>query len=587
MDRSGRPVNAWRMGKRASWMRIAAAVASGTLVAGLFPPFSMAVMAWVALVPLLAGLWSVDGKNAGRRGFLLGWLAGTVSCAIQFSWLGIVSLLGVVVLPLYLGLYWGLFGAFAATLGNPWRGPEKEGWSGCARSLRLAFSHGAVWAGLEWLRGWLFTGFGWNGLGVAFHETRPIAQAADLLGVAGLSMLLVFFQAVLVQAARRMMGSAGCGVRRWLDVAVAAALVGILLCYGIVRIKLEKNRESVRLKALLVQINIPQDAARVLWEPIDIHMAYEEETVRGLEKLAGKGDEGAVSPGWPDWVMWPEAALTGRILIAEDGTWGAWQEDVETISQVREAGPFQLIYGTNELEAEKSGEDDLMMKEKGRAWNSLAVMNPQNSLQTYRKRHLVIFGETIPFVETIPLLKKIYEQQAGVEYGGSFTPGVSADPLPIPTAGGTVIGAIPTICFEDTLARITRLFLRPGPQVIVNVTNDGWFKESAASAQHFANARFRSIELRRPMLRCANSGVSAAIDTTGSTAHPDTGRPQVITDAKGSHFTRGSRLVELNVPLQPSFSLYAIIGDWGVTGLALVALVLAWAGRRRPPVEIA
>ncbi len=580
MDRAGLPVDARRMGKRGFWVRIAAAVASGSLVAGLFPPFSMAGMAWVALVPLLAALWMVEAKNAGRRGFLLGWLAGTVSFAIQFSWLGIVSPLGMVLLPLYLGLFWGAFGAFAATMGNPRRGPEREGLAECARSLRLAFRNGAVWAGLEWLRGWLFTGFGWNGLGVAFHETQAIAQAADLLGVAGLSMLLVFFQAVLVQFVRRMMRGAGKKMRR-LDLVVTGALVGILICYGIARISLEKSRESVRLKALLVQINIPQDAARVLWESIDVHMAYEDETLNALEKLANK-EAGGVFKNWPDWVMWPESALTGRIMRADDGTWGAWKEDIESISQVHAAGPFQLIYGTNELESEKSGENELVMKEKGRAWNSLAVMSPQKELQTYRKRHLVIFGETIPFVDTIPLLKKIYEQQAGVEYGGSFTPGVSVDPLPIPTAAGTVIGAIPTICFEDTVARITRLFLQPGPQVIVNVTNDGWFKESAAAAQHFANARFRTIELRRPMLRCANSGVSAAIDTTGSTAHPDTGKPQVITDAKGSHFTRGSRFVELNVPLQPSFSLYAIIGDWGVISLSLGAFVLSWVGRRQP-----
>lgn len=582
------------MWKRAFRMKIAAAAASGALVAGLYPPFSFAAMAWVALVPLLVALWTMEGKRAGRRGFLLGWLAGTVSFGIQFSWLGVVSPLGAVVLPLYLGTFWGAFGAFAATLGNPWRGERRGGWPECARSLRLAFCHGAVWAGLEWLRGWLFTGFGWNMLGVAFHEAPSIAQAADLLGVAGLSMLLVFFQAVLVQVGRRMMRSAEDGERRLrLDFAVAVAVVGLLLCYGIARIAMEAKRETLRLKALLVQINIPQDAAQVLWKSIDIHMAYEEETAKALESLAdqdaarlkeavGQGDEGSISLSWPDWVMWPESALTGRIMRADDGTWGAWREDLESISQVRRAGPFQLIYGTNELESEKKGEDQLVMKEKGRAWNSLAVMSPENELQTYQKRHLVIFGETIPFVDTIPLLKKLYEQQAGIEYGGSFTPGVSVDPLPIPTARGSVIGAIPTICFEDTLARITRLFLRPGPQVIVNVTNDGWFKESAASAQHFANARFRTIEMRRPMLRCANTGVSAALDSTGSTAHPDTGKPQVITDAKGSHFTRGSLLAELDVPLQPSFSLYALIGDWGIIGLSLAALALCWAGRKQP-----
>jgi apolipoprotein N-acyltransferase len=388
-----------------------------------------------------------------------------------------------------------------------------------------------------------------------------------------------------------MVRSARDGVRRLrIDFAVAAAIVGLVLCYGIVRMALEGRGESVRLKALLVQINIPQDAARVLWQAHEVHMAYEEETLKALEQLAdndvarlkeavGEGDEGAISLSWPDWVMWPESALTGRILRTDDGTWGAWRENLETIAQVRRAGPFHLIYGINELEAQKSTDNELVLKHKGRAWNSLAVMSPQDDLQTYRKRHLVIFGETIPFVDTIPLLKKIYEQQAGVAYGGSFTPGVSAEPLPIATAAGTVIRAIPTICFEDTVARIPRLFIRPGPQVIVNVTNDGWFKQSAAAAQHFANARFRAIELRRPMLRCANNGVSAALDTTSSTAHPDTGKPQLITDASGSHFTRGSLLAELDVPLQPSFSLYAIIGDWGVIVLALAALALSAARR--------
>ncbi len=581
-----------RTRKRALWLKIAGAVASGLLVAGLFPPFNFAGLAWVAMVPLLIALWSVKTKHAARKGFWIGWLGGTVTCAIQFSWFAVVSVPGAVIVAMYLGLFWGAYGAFAASIGNPWRA-EKLGWSECVRSLRFAFCHGAVWAGLEWLRGWIFTGFGWNGLGVAFHETLAIAQAADLLGVAGLSLLLVFFQAVLVQVGGRMARSARDGVKRMrVDFAVAAAVVGVVLCYGIVRMALEGSQESVRLRALLVQINIPQDAARVTWEPHEIHMAYEEETLAALENLAdqdaarlkeavGDGDEGTITLSWPDWVIWPESALTGRILRVADGSWGTWQENLNTIEQVREAGPFQLIYGVVEMEGEKSGENELIMKERGLAWNSLAVMSPDNELQTHRKRHLVIFGETIPFVDSIPLLKKIYEMQAGVEYGGSFTPGVSAEPLPIPTAAGEVIGAIPTVCFEDSLGRLTRLFIRPGPQVIVNVTNDGWFKESPAAAQHFANARLRTIEMRRPMLRSANNGVSAAVDSTGSTAHPDTGKPQVIRDANGSHFTRGSLLVELDVPLRPSFSLYVVIGDWGVIGLAVFGFLVAWVSRER------
>ena len=345
-----------------------------------------------------------------------------------------------------------------------------------------------------------------------------------------------------------------------------------LFGYGKYRISLERRAESVPLKTLLVQINIPQDAAQVLWTDLEIHQAYEDETLNALDAMKLPG--GGLSPQWPDWVMWPECALTGRILRTHDGEWGTWQINHDTIDQVRKAGPFSLIYGVNELEAEKTAEG-LVMKPKGRAYNSIAVMSPEDELQTYRKRHLVIFGETIPFVDSLPFLKKIYEQQSGMEFGGSFTPGESLEPLPI-LAGKTVIGAIPTVCFEDSVSRLTRKFTRPGPQVIINVTNDGWFKQSPAAAQHFANARFRAIELRRPMLRCANSGVSAAVDTTGSTAtDPESWKRQVLTDGGGSHFTRGSLLTYLKIPLRPSFSLYEKIGDVGILMVVAIGLILA------------
>jgi apolipoprotein N-acyltransferase len=533
------------------WVQIAAAVASGLLVAVLFAPFDQSWLVWVAMLPLLWALGSVTGKRVGWKGFGIGYVAGLVSSLVQLQWLGTVSWLGVVLLSLYLAIYWGLFGAFASSFRAPHSG------------LRTSFCQAAVWAGLEWLRGWLFTGFGWNGLGVAFHEMPVMAQGADLLGVTGLSLMVVFVQALVLQVAGRR-GKSRVG---W-DLGIAAALVAGWYGYGKWRIASEGQAESVRLKTLLVQINIPQDAARMLWTDLQIHQAYEDETVKALDGL--KAADGSLSAQWPDWVMWPECALTGRILRTNDGEWGTWQINQDTLAQVRVAGPFSLIYGVNELEAEKSGEE-LVPKSEGRAYNSIAVMSPEDELQTYRKRHLVIFGETIPFVDSLPWLKKIYEQQAGVEFGGSFTPGESLEPLPI-MAGATQLGAIPTICFEDTVGRLTRKFLRPGPQVIINVTNDGWFKESAAAAQHFANAKFRAIELRRPMLRCANSGVSAAIDSTGAA--------QTLVDAKGCHFTRGSLLTDLKIPLRPSATLFGLIGDWGILLLAAIGVGVAVLTRK-------
>lgn len=570
-------------------LRTLAIILSGLMVAALVPPFNAEILAWVCLIPLLIAVWSLKGKHRTKKGFLIGYLTGAIAFGIQVSWLSTVSWLGPIVLASYLALFFGAFGAFAATIGNPWNRTEEISESPF-RSLFTAFTHATVWAGLEWLRGWLFTGFGWNGLGVAFHDTLVISQAADLLGVTGLSLMLVFFQCVLIQVAHRIRKTASDGIRRprW-DFGATALCVGLLIAYGLLRIAMESGKESIPLKALLVQINIPHEGARQLWTAEQVHMGYEDETATALEAIASadeeklqaavkEGGEGEIELSHPDWVLWPETALTGRIIRTDSGEWGSWRENLDTISRVREGGSFDLIYGVVEIEGE-AREDGLYQKENAKIYNSIALQDAEGDLETYRKHHLVIFGETIPFVDSIPLLKKIYEQQAGAEYNGSFTAGPSLDPLPAKLKGKD-IGIIPAVCFEDTVPRLTRKFVRSGPQIIVNLTNDGWFKESPAAAQHFANARFRAIELRRPMLRCANTGVSAAIDTIGSTAHPRTGKPQILADADGSHFTSGSLLAELSIPVQPSFSLYALIGDWGIILLSLIGLTTAIAFRK-------
>lgn len=577
------------MPARAFALRTLAIILSGLMVAALVPPFSFAMLAWICLIPLLIAVWTLKGKHRAKKGFLIGYLAGAIAFGIQVSWLSTVSWLGPIVLAGYLALFFGAFGAFAATIGNPWN-RDGEASESPFRSLFTAFTHATVWAGLEWLRGWLFTGFGWNGLGVAFHDTLVISQAADLLGVTGLSLMLVFFQCVLVQVAHRLKKTAADGIRRprW-DFAATALGVGFLIAYGLLRIAGESGKESIPLKALLIQLNIPHEGAQMLWPSEQVHMAYEDETLSALESIAkadedklkaamGQSDEGEIELSTPDCVLWPETALHGYIIRTDGGEWGAWRENLDTLGRVREGGGFDLIYGVAEIEGE-AREDGLYAKENAKFYNSIAIQNAEGDLATYRKRHLVIFGETIPFVDSIPLLKKIYEQQAGAEYNGSFSAGSSLDPLSYKLKGKG-IGIIPAVCFEDTVPRLTRKFVRSGPQIIVNLTNDGWFKESPAAAQHFANARFRAIELRRPMLRCANTGVSAAIDTIGSTAHPKTGKPQILMDAEKSHFTRGSLLTELNIPAQPSVSLYAMIGDWGIILLSISGFAAAMLGYR-------
>lgn len=538
------------MRTRAFWLRLVAVLITGVLSALVVPPWNVEFLIWISFVPLLAALWSLEGKRAAWKGFILGWLAGAVCYGIQLNWLSVVSPLGAGVLPIYLGLFWGAFGAFAATLGSP-----SKSRFGIWALLTGAFSTATVWAFLEWLRGWLFTGFGWNGLGIGLHGNEIFSQSADLLGVPGLSLLLVFLQALLT------LGFKQREIRVIIPIALVILLSGI---YGKMRIQNESKRDAVPLRALLVQNNIPQDAARYLWDPAEIHMSYEDATLEAL-------DAADASKTPPDWVIWPESALTGRIMRLDNGEWGTWQENIDTLRTVRDGRPFTLMFGAVELEAVKE-HDAFVLKPGGNTYNSLIAMSPSDELQTFRKHHLVIFGETIPFVDSIPFLKKIYQQQSGVEYGGSFTPGKSFEPLSATTAAGTKIGIIPTVCFEDTVSRLTRRFIKDSPQVIVNVTNDGWFKESPAAAQHFANAKFRSIELRRPMLRAANTGITAYVDTIG--------HPTILKDSNGNHFTRGTLLADLNVPQRPTFTLYGLIGDWGVIFLGLLGFL--FPALRRP-----
>ncbi len=583
------------MFRRALVLRLIAIVASGLMVAALFPPFSISLLAWICLIPLLIALWSIDGNHRAKKGFIIGYAAGAVSFGVQVSWLATVSWLGPIVLASYLAIYWGIFGAFAATLGNPWH--QKNGVTLTpTRSLFNAFTHAAIFAGLEIARGWVFTGFGWNGLGVAFHETLAMSQAADLLGVAGLTLMLVFFQAVIVQCARRLLRAAADGKKspRW-DFTVTAVAVGILLGYGIIRVSIENAKPSVTLKALLVQINIPHEGARVLWPTEQVHMAYEDETLEALKNIADqdeknlqeamrKSAEGEIELNSPDWVLWPETALNGRLLSTDDGQYGSYMENLDTISRVRESGGnFKLIYGAVEIEGE-AREDGLYQKENARIYNSIVIETPNGDIETFRKHHLVIFGETIPLLDTFPFLQSIYEQQSGQKYYGSFSAGESLEPLEVSLRGET-IQIIPSVCFEDTVPRLTRKFVRNAPQIIVNLTNDGWFKTSPAAAQHFANARFRAIELRRPMLRCANTGVSAAISTVGSTIDLKTGKNQVILNKNGSSFVRDHLLTHVNIPLQPSTSLYSIIGDWGILLLTVTAIAISLTFPNKNPPE--
>ena len=546
----------------------------GALLSLCYPPHDHSGSIWVFLIPFLAALWfpNRDPKHPILRGAMLGYLFGLTFFTLNMNWIRLVHP-AALTLVLYLSLYPAAFGAIAATLGRPrdadlcpptpdpvggvaaskWPATFSAAWT----TIHVSLLNAAAWTGLEWLRGWLFTGFGWNGLGVAFHsDLLALAQAADLIGVTGLSFLVVFAGTTFAATLRRLyLEIRSRTMRPHLDFAAAVLLIIAFFFYGIAKTTRKPAQDVVEVDALLVQANIPQEEK---WDQAYVKEIYE--TYRRLTLPV-------VSTAGLDLVIWPETALPLEYYYN-----GAYNEGF--FNRLLAEGDYSIIFGTNE---NAIGEG---------YFNSIMTMRGNtDSMQSYRKIHLVPFGEYVPMRgdKALNLFGLKIEPFFFLEnvVGGDFSRGTSTDPLSLTEP--EPFSVIPTVCFEDTLGRLARKFVRDEPQLIINCTNDGWFGESECSMQHLANAKFRCIELRRPMARAANTGVTCVIDATGSL---DDRRqpgydPRLITDGgAGNTFVEGFMSTRIHLDRNPPTTFYAKHGDvfsimCGVSAALTVALTLS------------
>lgn len=576
-------------------LRLLGAILSGVVLAMSYVPFDQGWLVWGWMWLLLPLLWSTGGRRKSFRGFGLGWLAGMGFWVINLKWLGTVTWPGAVALSAYLALYFGFFGAFASGAGHPWRREFRVTSTirDRFRESTISIGYSAVlagfWCGLEWLRGWVLTGFGWNGLGVTFANHLVLAQTAEFVGVTGLAFLPVFMSAVAVQTVRRFYRQFRADEVKMLHWDFATALVVIMLAFtlGTIRLSSATNAPKIRGRVLMVQQDIPQVAGNIQWEPQRIVDGFIELTERGLEEAdaetarrlmerAGEGEEGEVvaEMGSPDLVVWPEACLPAYLQRKESGETAGGPIIESIFEYVTSLRDWSLVTGINEYEG-----DDPMDPESD-LYNSMLIDGGSVDRQSYQKTHLVILGEYIP---DLPFLHDFYEQTTGVRFFANTTPGTDFEPLEI-ELGGQRVGVMPSICFEDTLGRVTRRSVRKSPQLIINLTNDGWFQESEGAAHHFRNGLFRCIEMRRPMVRCANRGVTGVVSVTGSLVDPFTGEKRQLVDDKGSHFHRGFLLASVYVPTDGEVTLYAAFGDWfAATGLGVGGgwIVLSWVLRRK------
>jgi apolipoprotein N-acyltransferase len=410
----------------------------------------------------------------------------------------------------------------------------RSAWTRSTNNLLLALLLASAWTTQEWLRGWVFSGWGWNGLGVALHANWPLIQIAEFTGIAGLSFTVAFANVIALTTVRRLILEARAhAMRPHFDLTLTmAAIVGVLT-FGVHTVQISPSTKPLRVAA--VQANIPQNQK---FDP--------QFTRKIFDQFARLSEIALQSNPPPDLLIWPESSMPGPVL--ED------RESYQFVMNLSASTKSDLLMGTID-------------EEEGHAYNAaLLVSEGGEQVQLYRKLHLVPFGEFVPGRHWVPLLARII----GDQVPGDFDAGKDRTVFRLTNGDAQVA---PLICFEDTIGELTRKFVLPtgtipGANLLVNITNDGWFLHSAGSHQHLANAIFRCVETRRPMVRAANTGVTCFVNEFGRVT-------QILQDETGSTFTEGVLTGEINVPTEHELTFYTRHGELFAklcAGIVLVAI---------------
>jgi len=463
------------------WRRFVLALACGAASALAFAPFNAFPLLWLTM-PVF--VWLIDGAEAGEGAGILrrlapaaviGWAFGFGFFIAGLWWVGAAFLVdaerfawlmpvAVVVLPAGLALFWG-FGAMLARLF--W-------FDGAARVLVFA----AAMAIAEWLRGHLLTGFPWNAVGYALTPVPVMMQSAALVGVWGLTLLaFLVFAAPAVLADETPAGrSPGARAVLGLAVVLLAAHVG----YGAVRLSGGADPTVVGVSLRIVQPSIPQDE-RWATDRADDTMA------RYLD--LSRGDDAAAS-GPATHLIWPESAFPFMLT-----------ERPSALAAIADLLPEGVTLLTGAARSEDTGGG------AGRAFNSIYAIDDGGEIRAaYDKVHLVPFGEYLPFRD---VLERLGLRQL-IALPGGFAAGSRLRTVPV--AGAPPFG--PLICYEIIFPGAV---VEPGnrPGWLLNATNDAWYGDTPGPRQHFHQARVRAVEEGLPLVRAANSGISAIVDGHG------------------------------------------------------------------------
>ena len=451
----------------------------------IFPLPNLYMLGWVATAPLLLALLRARVPDTLQlrespkllpatplQAFVLAyvcgilWYAGTCywiyDTMHQYGGVATPAALGILILfSLYLALYHGAFGLLLSLLAG-----------GSRFSRRALLSAPVLWVAVELARTRI-TGFPWNLLGTTQVDNIPLARLATVTGVYGLSFEIMVVNSVLAAAFL-----VGREKRRPLLIAALSAAVVLQMGRWVT-----PPAAATDHTALLVQQNVP------VLEGGEWTKDYFEGTLRDLVWISIH-PPGAESPR-PELIVWPESPAP---FYTSDPI---FRDTVGGIA--RQTGAWMVTGSLGTRSASPAPQPATQI------YNSAALMSPDGRWAgRYDKVHLVPFGEYVPF-------KQIFSFAGGLtQQVGDFSRGASRAPL---EAGAVKLGVF--ICYESVFPDEIRQFANGGAQVLINLSNDGWYGDSGAWAQHLAQARMRAVENSRWLLRDTNTGLTASIDPYG------------------------------------------------------------------------
>ena len=471
------------------------------------PPADLWMLAWIAPLPwlALAARRDIDARFPWRTL----WICGFIHWLLTIHWLRLphpATSIGWVALSAYLAAFVVLF------IWTTRRLVHRQGWP-------LVVAAPVVWMGAEQLRGWLFGGFTFAGLGHTQWRWTALLQAADVCGAVGVSGIVMTVAAGLAEIA-----CARTRRERMFAALVAVAVPAAALAYGTWRLATVPAATRPPLDVLLVQGSIDTELKHDPEAAGEVARQYDDLTVAGLAATPDRTPDLVV---WPE-TMWrwglvtiasdevlPESVVAEAVGSAVDGlaesTRQARAREALEAERLAALATFARRYGTHwlvGLDRQEIGPD---APGGARNYNAALFLDAEGRpLGCYDKMVPVLFGETIPGGATFPWLYRLTPLPAGL------TPGRA--PVAVEIAGH---GVAPTICYETALPGAVRGIVRDlaargrRPDVLVNLTNDGWFWGSSELDMHLACGIFRAVEVRTPLVIAANTGFSAWIDGSG------------------------------------------------------------------------